>query len=370
MNSSNIVAIPSHPPLPRGVSGMFHPVDLPPYSAFREAKTPGAAYDYDAERRPNNYLHPEQYPPQYSHPHPYPQQRPAQPPQPKAPLRAGSNIYMNALNRPRSNSGVLAFPTSSHRRNTTASLDPRDDSRLAPRRSPSSGLPSEVPLSSTYRHSRHGSVLSDNSGESIGDKMVGYSSDRKYVCDWRNCGQSFDRIEHLNRHKRRHTGEKPYRCLVGRCSKLFSRFDNMMQHVGIHTFEGVKTEIPNIKNLSEKGRGRGRARRTSYRSTQDSQEKFRRHVEGTLGSRLAHSCILPADTPDFSNLTLRPLLNDCGGQGDQCADDHQDVPQGAMSPGYGSPETKRQRCDSVIGGVDSHLAAYAPTMAATKGGVS
>ncbi|PIA16904.1 hypothetical protein COEREDRAFT_41972, partial [Coemansia reversa NRRL 1564] len=66
------------------------------------------------------------------------------------------------------------------------------------------------------------------------DDKAGGTSDRKYVCDWRNCGQSFDRIEHLNRHKRRHTGEKPYRCLAGRCTKLFSRFDNMMQHVGIH----------------------------------------------------------------------------------------------------------------------------------------
>ncbi|KAI8323538.1 hypothetical protein GQ54DRAFT_251285, partial [Martensiomyces pterosporus] len=57
---------------------------------------------------------------------------------------------------------------------------------------------------------------------------------RKYMCEWHGCGQAFDRIEHLNRHKRRHTGEKPYRCLISTCSKLFSRFDNMMQHVGIH----------------------------------------------------------------------------------------------------------------------------------------
>ncbi|KAJ2686998.1 hypothetical protein H4R19_006667 [Coemansia spiralis] len=133
----------------------------------------------------------------------------------------------------------------------------------------------------------------------------------------------------------------------------------MMQHVGIHTFEGLKTEIPNVKNLSEKGRGRGRARRTSYRSTQDSQEKFRRHVEGTLGARLAKACILPADTPDFSNLSLRPLLNDCGAVHDQGVDSHH-----AQMSGDSSPEFKRSRCDSVIGGADSQLAAYTPTIAA------
>ncbi|KAJ1951206.1 hypothetical protein FBU59_000306 [Linderina macrospora] len=169
------------------------------------------------------------------------------------------------------------------------------------------GVSPEMPLYATFQHNRRGSMASTATAASNPDKST--SAERKYSCEWRGCGQSFDRIEHLNRHKRRHTGEKPYRCLVSKCAKLFSRFDNMMQHVGIHTVEGLKTEIPNIKNSSVKGNGRGRARRTSYRGTQDPAEKFRRHVEGILGPDLARCCHLPPANPDYSNLTLRPLLN-------------------------------------------------------------
>ncbi|KAJ2748491.1 hypothetical protein IWQ56_007448, partial [Coemansia nantahalensis] len=200
MNSSNIVAIPNHPPLPRGAPGMFHPVD-PSYAATRESKAPvavaaAAAYDYDGDRRPGHYMRPEQYPPHH-HPHHPQQHHPQQhlpqqhlPPHPQQhlPYRPGGS-FSGAINRPRSDSGNLTYPTSSYRRNTTSGYDPAaDDGRSTTRESPGSGHPGEMPMSSPFRTIRNESVLSDNSGESTGDKAVGYSSDRKYVCDWRNCG--------------------------------------------------------------------------------------------------------------------------------------------------------------------------------------
>ncbi|KAJ2796606.1 hypothetical protein H4R20_005475 [Coemansia guatemalensis] len=333
MNDSNIVAIPNHPPLPRAVTGMFHSVEHP-YSSTRETKAHAVPQRLPTERDLHQYR-------------PYEHQQQV--------YRPAPNAYADPYNRPRSNSGALAFPMQPLRRDSSASFGSNEAGPGPMRNSMYAAIPSDMPLSTAVRSVRTGSVVSENSSETMDDK-AGSTSDRKYVCDWRNCGQSFDRIEHLNRHKRRHTGEKPYRCLAGRCTKLFSRFDNMMQHVGIHTFEGAKTEIPNIKNLSQKGNGRGRARRTSYRGTQDSQDKFRRHVEGTLGSKLAKGCILPADTPDFSNLTLRPLLNDLEAQQDAIAED---VPLSErVAPASQQSLTKSQRRDSVIGTMDAHLPPY------------
>ncbi|KAI7867944.1 hypothetical protein BDF14DRAFT_1725485 [Spinellus fusiger] len=48
------------------------------------------------------------------------------------------------------------------------------------------------------------------------------------------CTMSFSRSEHLARHIRKHTGEKPFSCIVPDCNRRFSRYDNMMQHTHTH----------------------------------------------------------------------------------------------------------------------------------------
>lgn len=49
-----------------------------------------------------------------------------------------------------------------------------------------------------------------------------------------SCQMVFTRSEHLARHTRKHTGEKPFLCVVPGCTRRFSRFDNMMQHTQTH----------------------------------------------------------------------------------------------------------------------------------------
>ncbi|KAI5244976.1 hypothetical protein E4T43_03470 [Aureobasidium subglaciale] len=61
---------------------------------------------------------------------------------------------------------------------------------------------------------------------------------RFYCKDFPPCNLSFTRSEHLARHIRKHTGERPFEC---HCSRRFSRLDNLRQHAQtVH----VNEEIP------------------------------------------------------------------------------------------------------------------------------
>lgn len=55
---------------------------------------------------------------------------------------------------------------------------------------------------------------------------------KAFVCPLFSCGRMFKRMEHLRRHLRTHTLERPYEC--GRCQKRFSRSDNLAQHIRTH----------------------------------------------------------------------------------------------------------------------------------------
>lgn len=55
---------------------------------------------------------------------------------------------------------------------------------------------------------------------------------KAFVCPLFCCGRLFKRMEHLKRHLRTHTMERPYQC--DRCMKRFSRSDNLNQHLRIH----------------------------------------------------------------------------------------------------------------------------------------
>ena len=57
----------------------------------------------------------------------------------------------------------------------------------------------------------------------------GDSPAKTFTCPVPICGRLFKRLEHLKRHVRTHTQERPYVC--GTCGKKFSRSDNLAQYV-------------------------------------------------------------------------------------------------------------------------------------------
>ncbi|KAJ1641970.1 hypothetical protein LPJ64_006134, partial [Coemansia asiatica] len=57
---------------------------------------------------------------------------------------------------------------------------------------------------------------------------------RRYGCEYAGCNKQFKRHEHLKRHFRVHTGERPYKCPAPDCDKVFARMDNLNQHIRTH----------------------------------------------------------------------------------------------------------------------------------------
>jgi uncharacterized Zn-finger protein len=58
------------------------------------------------------------------------------------------------------------------------------------------------------------------------------SRTRPHRCVKKGCGRAFIRAEHLVRHLRTHTGERPFKCRF--CAKKFARNDELKRHGKAH----------------------------------------------------------------------------------------------------------------------------------------
>ncbi|SAL96745.1 hypothetical protein [Absidia glauca] len=69
---------------------------------------------------------------------------------------------------------------------------------------------------------------------------------KTHCCPVHQCQRKFKRLEHLKRHMRIHTMERPFACTS--CNKTFSRSDNLSQHQKTHTRPAPSTK-PNSSDF-------------------------------------------------------------------------------------------------------------------------
>jgi uncharacterized Zn-finger protein len=92
----------------------------------------------------------------------------------------------------------------------------------------------KMPRSSYYMPQNDGMPIPEITTEEVAIILPpSTNEERRYKCGAPNCTRVFKRKEHLQRHFRSHTGEKPFQCTV--CNKYFSRSDNLAAHMKHHS---------------------------------------------------------------------------------------------------------------------------------------
>lgn len=142
---------------------------------------------------------------------------------------------------------------------------------------------------------------------------------QKFFCKgYGECNLSFTRSEHLARHIRKHTGERPFNC---HCGRAFSRLDNLRQHSStVHADEPIPINSLAASSNSRYSRhpksgpgGRARAQSNPNPTTSDqaqSQAPPLPHTNGLLSRRDAtrpitrpDPIILPQSPPETNSTT-------------------------------------------------------------------
>ncbi|KIK54718.1 hypothetical protein GYMLUDRAFT_249242 [Collybiopsis luxurians FD-317 M1] len=83
---------------------------------------------------------------------------------------------------------------------------------------------------------------------------------KAFACPLLSCGRYFKRMEHLKRHLRTHTLERPFACTNEGCGKRFSRSDNLGQHSRVcrgGKSDASDSDVEGVERHSEGGSSLG-----------------------------------------------------------------------------------------------------------------
>ncbi|KAF9188853.1 hypothetical protein BGZ51_000263 [Haplosporangium sp. Z 767] len=116
---------------------------------------------------------------------------------------------------------------------------------LYPSSSPVSSVSSSLAGSrgTTNSDSVTGSANGHNTSNGGGNGSKHGGSGKHHTCSVVGCSKRFKRLEHLKRHIKTHTLERPFNCPYATCTKKFSRSDNLSQHVKTHQRQLTKLQM-------------------------------------------------------------------------------------------------------------------------------
>ena len=98
-----------------------------------------------------------------------------------------------------------------------------------------------LPSHDLRNHAHSNSLPTTLGGDVTGAPTAGPRKTKAYVCPLYSCQRLFKRLEHLKRHVRMHTMERPFQCHL--CQRRFSRQDNLAQHIRTHQRDGPQVSL-------------------------------------------------------------------------------------------------------------------------------
>ncbi|KAI9289023.1 STE like transcription factor-domain-containing protein [Umbelopsis sp. AD052] len=157
----------------------------------------------------------------------------------------------------------------------------------------------------------HPGSTSDMLQSANGDDAGSNPLTRSYICPMPSCARLFKRLEHLKRHLRTHTMERPYVCTI--CGKRFSRSDNLAQHKKTHERRrerGLNTTGTMDSKSGGEDEGSGHKKSASYSDTSCSEVSATSPERSQSGKRrrgiLTHEgqtgCTLDAKTEQITRM--------------------------------------------------------------------